>query len=267
MAVDLTFGLNINGIPCNESNEGYEITLGETSSATRRLHCAWINAVSLANYLKGSTQNVNGNTIIVGRQQHPTINYLYVDNVKIAPIGKAVAEGTWTYAQLDISYKSLPFGGSSTNPATLRVETIETEAKYITIPADVLKADNESVGEPQQKFVALVRYSVTLYRQSTIPLNAILNCLGKVNGGQMTIDLGEGNSATSDVGTVLYLGPSNLSRTITENEVEDWVITHNFLISPVSHNKMLANGQYRDVLHKSDDAPPYETADLSAVGV
>lgn len=169
------------------------IKLGrESRTVTRRGRVLWANLDALA------LECYPAAPLIYGR--HPTISYLYVDDVEIKPfhpdpsvddfdVVAGVVEHEW--AEIEISYKRVEFDQDDDGAGgkDLLTRTWSFGGEFMTIPSNSLEWE-DIPGQPVQqeeisaaKIIPSVEHSIVQHRLVSINWTAIRNNIGKVNDG------------------------------------------------------------------------------------
>lgn len=241
------------------------------NGAKRTLRCKWEDSSLLIDFLLTENTTVVGALDVVIGSRHPLYLGMYVVGVEIKPFGNPVAESTWEFAELDVTYATLPFDIGS--PEILREDGISYVTSLIPISKDSLLLDSEPGSRDAQVMMTYLRYCVTLKGIKTVPASAIATCLNKLNSGSFTLRLGKGNTATIAANKVLYLGPSDIRIAYigsTSNTSQRFDITHTFLISPYDQNTEY-DATATDALLKDRLVTcvpqKYETASFTGLGV
>jgi hypothetical protein len=217
---------------------------GAGSNASCSFFCAWNDAANLASYLLYcNTQTIAGVYAISFGAAHPLYNRCFCNEVKIAPVGDNVPKTTsgyqtkYSFARLDCTYAPYAFDPSS--PTVIREESLEISGQVISIPSQTITVSGTATTNPQSIYYPLMRYSITIFGLSTLPLAAIKTCMNTVNSTNLTIELGGSITDTATAEFALYEGISQTKRTITTQGTSKWDITHTWLISPINFNFVL----------------------------
>ena len=215
----------------------------DSITATRTLKIAWadIDNFLLEHFppaVVSSGGNINQKTL-----RFPGKPYLYIFNVDITPFddefaSTADANGVATcpsgaIAKLEYKTSDLEEGGSSDNPdgnpdaEVVYSASISIGGEYLQLPAHALKWDGDAEGVANQtedlnaaKLIPAIEYVVTLHRVPELPLDAIINKIGRVN------ELYE-NNFRAEPETLLFLG-CNANRNVTVTGAEAWEIEMRF---------------------------------------
>ena len=207
-----------------------------SSSANITFYCAWEDHIPLTEYfLSANNQTVGYYEIYLGAA-HPIYD-LFVDDVQIEPFEQNTGLLEWKYAKLHVSYAPRTFDSAS--PAVIREESLEISGQVISLPAPGLTISGTPTGVPYSVYYPLERYSVTIMRVLSLPLNNVLTCMNTVNSTTLSVQLGGGNVQTVSPGYALYEGIGQVKRTITTGGLGLWDITHTWLISPIKFNLVL----------------------------
>lgn len=255
------------GIQYNENHDSYSIQINREggSTATRKLTCAWGDAVALAQALRGNSVEVGGELVYTDAASHPVLSALKVSSVNITPVGKPLTTGTWEQAFLDVSYDVPEFGsggGGGGGAVELKEQSLDISAFNEVIPGEKLQFTNgKKLDEDAYVTARVIEYRCTLYRQATLPLAAIAALVNKVNNAPW-----EGVAE----GVALY-GGAEANRTITDEGNAEWTISHVVYIASRDQRMRYNNDAkaYQKVFYRDGEVNReiYEAGDFSTVGI
>lgn len=246
----------------------------DSITATRTLKIAWadIDNFLLEHFppaVVSSGGNINQKTL-----RFPGKPYLYIFNVDITPFddefaSTADANGVATcpsgaIAKLEYKTSDLEEGGSSENQdgnpdaEVTYSASIAIGGEYLQLPAHSLNWEPlnalgvDNIAEVNQtedlnaaKLIPTIEYVVTLHRVPELPLDAIINKIGRVN------ELYEENFR-AEPETLLFLG-CNANRNVTVTGADAWEIEFRFSC------RRIIWYQEDDPLRQFDE-PGYKTA-------
>jgi hypothetical protein len=260
-----TCQLTQGGFQYNENHESYTININREggSNAVRKVTCAWGDAVALAQDLRGSTIEVDGNLLYTEAEAHPVLPSLKVASVAIEPVGIPLTTGTWEQAFLTINYDVPEFGTPGGEIDVLKEESLDVTAFNELIPAEDLVFEDGVVARDLTITVRMIEYRCTLYKQATLPIQAITGLINKVNNGAWTIGAG-----TVGEGQALY-GGAEASRSITDTGAEEWTISHVVYIG--SHDQRQRWNAFAGVMEKvafrNGGGDIYDSGSFASVGL
>lgn len=256
----------INGIACAVLDDGYKASFSNsgTSSASRKIKCAWTDAPALKSYLlTANNTTISGFTFEVG-EEHPLYVGLFVDTVDIEPLN-----GLFKEAVLVVGYKPSEF--DPLEPTVIREDRIGIASNVVPLMKESFKFGDGKSGERDADYlVAYIHYSVTFKNVSTVPIGAVMTCYSKVHSGTMTVKIGSGSSTTVPGDQVLYNGIEDIVVGYTSSGPQKFDVTHNFLIAPISlqkeYNPYSTAGNVWDRFEVVTPTK-YGTANFSSLGV
>lgn len=220
----------------------------DSITATRTLKIAWAD---IDNFLMehfppavvSSGGNINQKTL-----RFPGKPYLYIFNVDVQPFdeefpGTVDANGvaicpSGAVAKLEYKTSDIQEGGGSENPdgnpdaEVVYSTAIQIGGEYLQLPAHALKweplpgeqdddaKNNQTEDLNAAKLIPAIEYVVTLHRVPELPLNAIINKIGRIN------EFYE-NNFRAEPETLLFLG-CNATRNVTVSGAEAWEIEMRF---------------------------------------
>jgi hypothetical protein len=189
--------------------------------------------VSDANLSSLIAETLPGAGYLPGR--HPTVPWLFVDNVEIRGMGRAttVTGGVarWPKYNAVVSYGPLPFseqdsppgGGGTGLPFVTHRKTFSAE--FMTLPSASLKwqdtdakvlEDSVSAG----KLIPMIEHVITHHRVTSVKESTIRDAIGKVNSGTSFL-----NAASE---TLLFMGVET-SWTYSTDGSQVFTVEHRFL--------------------------------------
>lgn len=138
--------------------------------------------------------------------RHPTVSYLWVDDVEIRGYGKAagVSSGVayWDRWQASVTYSPLPIEEEEQQQGETFITRRKTfGGEYMTLPGAHLKWDDDTRIKEDEvvaaKLIPIIEHVITLHRVQSINDSLIRTCIGNVNNTTF-----EGASAE----TMLFMG-------------------------------------------------------------
>lgn len=269
-----------------------EFKNGGGSNAPFTVYCRWEDRGVLATwFLAANNQAVGGYTIYLGAG-HPLYANLYCDEVKIVPVEPPLEPYSYKYAMLEISCIERSWGGNGT---LVRKEAVNPSGIQLSIPNFNNSSSgsttgsgtftgftvggqpiNQSLSQPptQSVYIPYIRYNVTVYNVTVLPLATIMSLTNTLNEAALTIHLGGGNTASVARGLALYEGITETEETVAYDGTQRWNITHQWLIGPIDQNMVpnwdLFNGDITNFLTTvfvMPDQKQYVYADHSQLGV
>jgi hypothetical protein len=256
----------MNGISYAECDEGWEEKPSNdgNSSGRRKIRCAWDDRTALADHILSANSTVVAGIPIDVGVAHPAYSNWYAQSVSITPVTEKREQ-----AFIDIGYKPLEF--DPIEPTLIREERLGLANEVFPLLSHSVKFPDGTKADNDEDFLlTYMTYKVTLKNVTTVPLGAVLSCLNKVHSGTMTIRVGSTNFGTIAGDQVLYQGIDDIVVGYTSGGAQRFDVTHNFLISPISLNKMYnPNSTAANVLARYETVTPakYQTANLSSLGV
>lgn len=220
----------------------------DSITATRTLKIAWadIDNFLLEHFppaVVSSGGNINQKTL-----RFPGKPYLYIFNVDVQPFDEEFAStddanGVATcpsgaICKLEYKTSDMAEGGTSENPEgnpdaeVVYSASISIGGEYLQLPAHALKweplpgqavdaaENNQTEDLNAAKLIPAIEYVVTLHRVPELPLDAIINKIGRVN------ELYEENFR-AEPETLLFLG-CNANRNVTVTGADAWEIEMRF---------------------------------------
>lgn len=258
--------LTFDGIQYNENHQDYTIRIARQGggTASRKLTCAWGDAINLAQSLRGNTIEIDGVLVYTEAAAHPLIPSLKVADVQITPVGASLGTGLYEQAFLTVAYDVPEFGGGpagSTDEEDLKEQSLDFTAFNQQIPNEKVQfANGDPVDEDVYTTVRIVEFRTTLYRQASLPIAAISGLINRVNSTTW-----EGVPA----GNALYAG-AQADRTITDTGAQEWTVSHVVLVGNQDHRKRWnpEAGEFQEVQFKgAGGGAIIESGNFSSVGI
>lgn len=252
--------LSYDGIQFNENHEDYNIVFNREggSTATRKITCAWGDALPLATALRGNTVEVGGEVVYTDAASHPVLTELRVASVDIQPIGAPITTGTWEQAFLTIQYDTPEFGSGS-DPEPLAEESIDITAFNQTETRQMIQfAGGDPVDEDVTFTVRTIEYTKTLFKQPRLPLFEIASLTNKVNDSTWN-GFGPGEALYAGAQASREIGPGG----------DEWTITHTVLVDGNDYNTRYnpKTGQRERITYKGGLDNFYESGSFASVGL